>query len=338
MRDPHVMNVLVTGGGGFLGSHLARRLQEMGHRVTVLGRRHYSDLPKDITQRQADLRNPKAVSDACRGQNSVFHAGALPGIWGSEKDFYQTNVEGTRHVIEGCLTHKVRKLVFTSSPSVIYDQTDMENVDESTPYPSQYLSDYPKTKALAEQSVVAANGQQDLITVSLRPHLIWGPGDPHLIPRIIDRAKKGQLIRVGEGTNRVDTTYIDNAVEGHILAWQALEPGSPVAGQSYFLSDGKPVILWDWINQLLASLGISPVTKSISYGMARNLGWTLEKVYRIFGLSGEPRMTRFLAGQLATSHYFDISRAKRDLNYKVRVSPEEGMKRLLKSLEVPLEG
>lgn len=332
------MNVLVTGGGGFLGSHLARRLHEMGHRVSVLGRREYPELPRDITQLQADLRDPEAVSKACREQNSVFHAGALPGIWGPRKEFYQTNVDGTRHVIEGCLQHGIRKLVFTSSPSVVYNQSDMENVDESAPYPSQYLSDYPETKALAEQQVIAANGQQGLTTVSLRPHLIWGPGDPHLVPRIIERAKKGQLVQVGEGTNRVDIIYIDNAVEGHIRAWQALEPGSPVAGKCYFLSDGEPVVLWHWINQLLASLGIKPVTKTISYRMAKNLGWILEGVYRIFGLAGEPRMTRFLAGQLATSHYFDISRARRDFNYEVRVSPEEGMKRLLKSLQVPLEG
>ena len=145
------MNVLVTGGGGFLGSHLARRLHEMGHRVSVLGRRRYPSLPENIIQLQADLRDPKAVSEACREQDSVFHAGALPGIWGTKRDFYQTNVDGTRHVIEGCLEHGVRKLVFTSSPSVIYNQTDMENVDESAPYPSHYLSDYPKTKALAEQ-------------------------------------------------------------------------------------------------------------------------------------------------------------------------------------------
>ncbi len=332
------MNVLVTGGGGFLGSHLACRLNEMGHRVSILGRRRYSNLPEAIIQHQADLRDSRAVSEACREQNSVFHAGALPGVWGAKKDFYQTNVYGTRHVIEGCLEHGVRKLVFTSSPSVIYNQADMENVDESAPYPSRYLSDYPKTKALAEKEVIAANGKKGLLTVSLRPHLIWGPGDPHLVPRIIDRAQKGQLIRVGEGTNRVDIIYIDNAVEGHIRAWQALESGSPVAGQCYFLSDGEPVVLWDWINHLLASLGINPVVRNISYGLAKNLGGLLEIVYRVFGLSGEPRMTRFLAGQLATSHYFDISRARRDFNYEVMVSPEEGMKHLLKSLEVRLEG
>lgn len=331
------MNILVTGGGGFLGSHLARRLLEMGHRVSILGRRRYSNLPENIIQIEADLRDPNAVVDACRNQDSVFHAGALPGIWGTPDDFYQTNVLGTRHVIRGCLEQGVQKLVFTSSPSVIYDQSDMAKVDESTPYPSHYLSDYPKSKALAEQEVMAANGQQGLLTVSLRPHLIWGPGDPHLVPRIIERARQGQLIRVGKGDNKVDIIYIDNAVEGHIQAWQALRPGSPVAGKCYFLSDGEPVVLWDWINRLLKSLGVKPVTKSISYGMAKNLGWILELVYRVLRLGGEPRMTRFLAGQLATSHYFDISRARRDLNYKIRVSPEEGMKRLLKSLEVPLE-
>jgi nucleoside-diphosphate-sugar epimerase len=332
------MNVLVTGGGGFLGSHLACRLHEMGHRVSVLGRHRYPNLPEVIIQHQADLRDSKAVSEACREQDSVFHAGALPGVWGTQSDFYETNVNGTRHVIQGCLEHGVRKLIFTSSPSVIYDQTDMENVDESVPYPSQYLSDYPKTKALAEQEVIAANGKQGLLTVSLRPHLIWGPGDPHLVPRIIDRAKKGKLVRVGEGTNRVDIIYIDNAVEGHIRAWQALESGSVVAGQCYFLSDGEPVLLWDWINELLTSLGIKPVTRSISYGLAKSLGGLLEIVYRAFSVSGEPRMTRFLAGQLATSHYFDISRARKDFNYEIRVTPEEGMKRLLKSLEVRLEG
>lgn len=331
------MNVLVTGGGGFLGSHLARRLDELGHRVSVLGRRRYPELPVSITGIQADLQDAEAVSRACRGQDSVFHAGAFTSIWGKKEDFYRINVEGTRHVIEGCIAHGVKKLVFTSSPSVIYDQSDMENVDESAPYPAHYLSDYPRTKALAEQRVMAANGQQGLLTVALRPHLIWGPGDPHLVPRIIAQARKFKLVRVGEGTNRVDIIYIDNAVEGHIRAWQALEADSPVAGKCYFISDGQPVALWDWINQLLVALRIDPVTKSISYGMARSLGGLLEVIYRVFRLSGEPRMTRFLASQLATSHYFDISRARRDFNYEAIISPEEGMKRLLKSLQVPPE-
>ena len=211
------MNVLVTGGGGFLGSHLARRLHEMGHRVSVLGRRRYPGLPPNIIQHQADLCDPKAVSEACREQESVFHAGALPGIWGTQKDFYQTNVDGTRYVIDGCLEHGIRKLVFTSSPSVIYNQTDMENVDESAPYPSHYLSDYPETKALAEQSVIAANGQQDLMTVSLRPHLIWGPGDPHLVRhahRLAHRRHRGGQTRRGHQCH-FKQTFSDQGSRGY---------------------------------------------------------------------------------------------------------------------------
>ncbi len=332
------MNVLVTGGGGFLGGALARRLLELGHQVSVLGRRRYPDLPDTIIPIQADLRDSQAIAEACRGQDTVFHAGAIAGIWGKRNDFHQINVAGTRHVIDGCLEHGVRKLVFTSSPSVIFNQSDMEQVDETIPYPSHFLSDYPETKALAEQAVLAANGRQGLLTVALRPHLIWGPGDPHLVPRIIEQARKGQLVRVGEGDNRVDIIYIDNAVEGHILAWQALEEGSPVAGRCYFLSDGEPVVLWNWINHLLDSMGIPPVTRSISYGMAKKLGWILEGVDRVFGRPGEPRMTRFLAAQLATSHNFDINRARKDFNYKAVISPEEGMKHLLKSLQARPEG
>ena len=331
-------NVLVTGGGGFLGGHLARRLQALGHRVTILGRRQYSDLPEGIRALQCDLADAVSVADACRGQDSVFHSGALTGIWGKREDFYRTNVTGTQNVIEGCMNHRVRKLVFTSSPSVVFGQHDLENADESTPYPANYLSDYPETKARAEQMVQAANGRGGLLTVSLRPHLIWGPGDPHLVPRIIERARNQQLVRVGKGTNRVDIIYIDNAVEGHIQAWQALEEGSPLAGSAYFISDGEPVILWEWINRLLAELGIPPVRKKISYAGARVIGTALEIIYNLLGKTQEPRMTRFLAAQLATSHYFDISRARRDFNYHPVVSPEEGMKRLLNRLQVRPEG
>ncbi|NIQ01934.1 MAG: NAD-dependent epimerase/dehydratase family protein [Nitrospinaceae bacterium] len=332
------MNILVTGGGGFLGSHLARRLCAMGHQVTVLGRRQYKSLPEGMLSLQADLRDSQAIQKACRSRDAVFHSGALTGIWGKKRDFEQINVDGTRNVIHGCLNHGVRTLVFTSSPSVVYGSTDMENVDESIPYPTHYLSHYPRTKALAEQRVMAANGKQGLRTVSLRPHLIWGPGDPHLVPRVIARARKGQLVRVGEGKNKVDLNYIDNAVEGHIRAWQALEDGSPVDGKCYFLSDGQPVNLWDWINDLLTALNIAPVTRSIPYPWARILGGMMEWTYRALQMPEEPRMTRFLAGQLATSHYFNIERARKDFNYKAVVSPEEGMKRLLSSLQAPPDG
>lgn len=315
-----------------MGSHIAKRLDERGDSVCVLGRGSYSFLPGSIETIQADLRDREAVAKACRGMDAVFHAGAMTGIWGSKKDFHDINVGGTRNVIEGCLANGVKKLIYTSSPSVVFNHAHLENADESAPYADNYYCEYPRTKAIAEKMVVKANGKEGLLTVALRPHLIWGPGDPHLIPRIIDSAKKGRLIRVGDGKNRVDIIYIDNAVEGHILAGDALQPGSPVAGKRYFLNDGESVLLWDWINNLLVRLDIPPVQKSISLSTAKMLGGVLEIIYNIFHLPGEPRMTRFVAEQLATSHYFNISRARQDFDYRPIVSIEEGMDRLVKSL------
>ena len=325
------MQILVTGGGGFLGSHIATRLHERGDVVYVLGRRKYAY--KGIESIQTDIRDREAVFNACNNMDVVFHAAAIPNIWGDKKEFFDINVEGTRNVIDACRKHAVKKLIYTSSPSVVFNKTDMEYVDERVPYPESYLCDYPLTKAIAEKLVVASNGADGLLTVSLRPHLIWGPGDPHLVPRIIDSARKGQLLRVGDGRNKVDIIYIDNAVEAHVLACDALKPGSQLAGQCYFVSDGEPVILWDWINNLLTKLHIPPVTRSISYRRAYILGAMMEMAYSFFGISGEPRMTRFIAAQLATSHYFDISRAKRDFQYQPIVGQEEGMRRLIQYLQ-----
>ncbi len=326
------MNILVTGGGGFLGSQIVLRLHQMGHQVTTLGRHHYPNLPPGIFQIQADLRDAEPVQKACQGMEAVFHSGALSRIWGPRQDFEDINIGGTRHVLDACRNLGIPKLVYTSSPSVVFDRDDLCGADESLPYARRWLCDYPRTKAVAEKMVLEANGVNGLMTVALRPHLIWGPGDPHLIPRVVERARQGQLIRVGDGTNRVDITFIDNAVEGHIRAFEALDSGE-VSGKAYFLSDGEPVFLWVWINALLEKLGVPPVKRSISYSNAKCLGILLEGVYRALGWSEEPRMTRFLASQLATSHYFDISAARHDFNYQPIVGPEEAMDRLIHSLK-----
>ena len=179
---------------------------------------------------------------------------------------------------------------------------------------------------MAEKLVIAANGSRGLATVCIRPHLIWGPGDPHLFPRLVERAKNKKLVRVGNGTNLVDMIYIDNAVEAHIKACEKLGIGSPIAGKCYFVSDGEPVILWEWIANLLEELKLPAVTKSISFKCAAVLGGILEGVYKIFRIKKEPPMTRFLAAQLARSHYFNISQARNDFGYKPVVTKEEGMK------------
>ena len=330
------MRTLVTGGGGFLGSGIAKALLENKHDVTIVGRRQYSHLPAEIKSLQGDIRDFDFLQKAFIGIDAVFHTAAFAGIWGRTEDFYSINVEGTRNVIETCLLSGVQKLIFTSSPSVIYGNTSLEGVDESTPYPEDYLCEYPRTKAIAERLVSEANGP-DLATVSIRPHLIWGAGDPHLVARILDKADKGRLVQVGTGVNKVDIIHIDNTVSAHLKACDALGVGKTPAGKIYFVSDGEPVNLWDWINELLKKTGRRPVTRSISYRTANRLGYILEKIYGWGGIKKEPPMTRFLASQLATSHYFNISRAQKDFGYQPVVSAREGMNRLIQSLSSPQE-
>lgn len=322
------MKALVTGGGGFLGSRIAQMLHDRGDEVMVLGRRTYPHIEKHgISCVQADLRDATSVAQACRGMDVIFHAGALAGIWGRRKDFQETNVVGTQNVIDACRTYAVSKLVYTSSPSVVFGKDALCGVDESQPYPNRYLADYPATKAEAEKAVLRANGPQ-LATVSLRPHLIWGPGDPHLIPRVIERARQGKLMRIGDGKNLVDIIYIDNAADAHLRAADRLDFGAACAGRAYFLSQGEPVVLWDWLAEILRSIGVPPVKRSVSYPKAYCVGAMLEACHRMIGSSHEPRMTRFLASQLAKSHYFDISAARRDLGYEASVSTKLGMERL----------
>jgi len=272
------MRALVTGGGGFLGSGIAKSLHEKQHDVTVVGRHHYSHLPKGIKLFQGDIRDFDFLRKIIVGMDAVFHTAAFPGIWGRAEDFYSINVDGTHNVIKACLINGVRKLIFTSSPSVVYGSSSLEGVDETVPYPENYLSEYPRTKAIAEKLVIEANGL-NLATVSIRPHLIWGPGDPHLVPRLLAKADKGRLVRVGQGENRVDIIYIDNAVYAHLKACDALGIGKPSAGKVYFVSDGEPVNLWEWINEVLKKTSRPPVTRSISYRTASRLGYFLEKIY-----------------------------------------------------------
>ncbi len=334
LAEENKMRVLVTGGGGFLGSAIAKALHEKQHDVVVVGRHHYSHLPPGIKSLQGDIRDLDFLRNAFSGVEAVFHTAAFPGIWGRAEDFYSINVEGTRNVIKACLLGGVQKLVFTSSPSVIYGGSSLEGVDETIPYPEEknYLCEYPRTKAIAEKLVTAANGS-DLATVSIRPHLIWGPGDSHLIPRILEKADKGRLVRVGLGENKVDMIYIDNGVSAHLKACDALTSGkSPPAGRVYFVSDGAPVNLWGWIDQLLEKTGRPPVKRNISYQTADRLGCLLERIYSLCALKKEPPMTRFLASQLASSHYFNISQAEKDFGYAPVVGSEEGMRRLIESV------
>jgi 2-alkyl-3-oxoalkanoate reductase len=327
------MNALVTGGGGFLGSAIVRRLRARGDAVRSLSRGHYPDLDAlGVTQYRGDVADAAAVAEAAAGCDIIFHVAAKAGVGGRYAEYHRANVTGTENVLAACRRHGVRRLVYTSSPSVVFNGRDMEGVDESVPYPTHYDAHYPRTKALAEQLVLRANGP-GLATVSLRPHLIWGPGDNHLIPRIICRARAGRLRRIGTASKLIDSTYIDNAADTHLLAADRLAPGSPAAGKAYFLSQGEPVPLWGLVNRILAAAGLPPVTRSVPSGVAYLAGCLLEAAYAVLRLRGEPPMTRFLARELSTAHWFDLSAARRDLGYEPGVSLDEGLRRLAKSFE-----
>lgn len=322
------MRALVTGGGGFLGQYVVEQLLARGDQVRALGRGSYPQLQQAGAECvQADIRDAVAVRAACAGVDVVYHTAAIAGIWGPWDQFYGINVVGTQNVIDGCRAAGVPKLVYTSSPSVTFDGSPQEGVDESAPYPKRWLCHYQHTKALGEQAVLAAN-DASLATCALRPHLIWGPRDQHLIPRLIERARAGALRRVGDGKNLIDMVYVDNAAEAHLQAADALAVGSPVAGRAYFISQGQPVNCWQWIDELLGLAGLPPVARSISLGAAWTVGGMMEMTYRLFAVQSEPRMTRFLAAQLGTSHYFDIGRARADFGYGPRISTAEGMRRL----------
>lgn len=326
------MKALVTGGGGFLGGAVVRLLQHRGDAVRSLTRSAYPWLDElGVEQTLGDLADPEAVERAVAGCDIVFHTAAKAGVWGRYTDFCNTNVVGTENVIAACKKHGVRKLVYTSTPSVVHSGGDIEGGNESLPYPNHFDAAYPETKAAAEKAVLAANGP-NLATVALRPHLIWGPGDPHLIPRLLTRARAGKLRRIGSRPVKVDATYIDNAADAHILAGDKVAVGSPVAGKVYFISNGEPVELWPFIDRILAAAGLPPLTRTVSAWKARLAGLVLEWTYWLLRLPGEPPMTQFVANQMSTAHWYDISAARRDLGYEPRISIEEGLQRLGEAL------
>lgn len=323
------MTIAVTGANGFLGREVVRQLRARGDAVIAITRRPDAELSSlGAENRLADVRDLPAMRAALQGASDIIHTAAVAGIWGPWKHFYETNTVGTKHVISLCRELGVARLVFSSSPSVTFAATDQCNLSEAAPYATKWLCNYPHSKALAEIEVLGANEPGKLITCALRPHLIWGPGDHHLIPRLIDRARQGKLAQVGAGENLIDMIYIENAAEAHLQALAKLVPGSPSCGQAYFLSQGEPVNCWNWITEILALVGLDRPKRKLSFGAAWNIGRMLEGVHALFRIQAEPRMTRFLAAQLALSHYFDITAARRDLGYEPKISTTEGMRRL----------
>lgn len=328
------MKILVTGGGGFLGQALCRGLVERGHRVVSFNRGHYPVLAElGVGQVQGDLADAHALVHAADGVDAIFHNAAKAGAWGSYESYHSANVVGTRNVLEACRTHGITRLVYTSTPSVTHRATHPVEggTAEDVPYGEDFQAPYAETKTIAEKAVLAANGPE-LATIALRPRLIWGPGDQQILPRLVERAKAGRLRIVGDGSNLVDTTYIDNAAQAHFDAFEHLAVGAACAGRAYFISNGEPKPMGELLNALLDAAGAPHVDKHLSFKAAYRIGAACETLWKWLPLGGEPPMTRFLAEQLSTTHWYDMAPATRDFGYRPRVGFDEGLTRLKRSL------
>jgi nucleoside-diphosphate-sugar epimerase len=313
------LKVAVTGGGGFLGRRIVEMLREEGTRVLSISRGHYPELEAlGVECRQADLSDKSAIRAALEGADAVIHVAAKAGVWGKRSEFMATNVTGTENVLAACAALGIGRLVYTSSPSVCFDGQDHLDASNDLPRARRFLSPYPESKALAEALVLDANSPQ-LATVALRPHLIFGPRDPHLVPRLLESAEQGRLARIGDGRNRVSLTHVDNAAFAHVCALRALGPEAPCAGQAYFVCNRQAVVLWDWINGLLKQLKRAPVTRSLPLSLACAAGAVCEAAWTLLPLKGEPPMTRFVALQMARSHSYDLGPLERDLGYREKL-------------------
>lgn len=324
-----VSSVFITGAGGFLGTALCRFLRATNIKVIGFARGEYPHLQAmGVTLIQGDLQNKQSVIDAMKSCDLVFHVASKAGVWGDKESYFKPNVLGTENIIEACKLNNIKHLVYTSTPSVTFSGEDESNIDESQPYAKQFLNFYGLSKAIAEDTLLKANGES-LKTVALRPHLIWGPQDPHLVPRVIERAKAGKLKLVGKTDKLVDTIYIDNAVYAHLLAAVELNKiDSKCAGKAYFLSNDQPIFMATMLNKILDAAQLPAVNSRIPASIAYAVGTLLEWWYLRTGNHNEPIMTRFVARQLSTSHYFNISAAKQDFNYEALMTIDEGMKRL----------
>lgn len=329
------MKLLVTGGGGFLGQALCRGLRERGHEVASFSRSRHAALDAlGVRQLQGDLADHAAVLAAfAEGFDAVLHNAAKAGAWGSYASYFDANVTGTRNVIAACRAHRIGKLVHTSTPSVVHRAThpvEGASADE-VPYGEGVKAHYAATKIIAEREVLAAN-DAGLATVALRPRLIWGPGDTQILPKLVERARSGRLRLVGSGDNLVDTTYIDNAAQAHFDALAQLRPGAACAGRAYFISNGEPWPLREVLNGLLRAAGAPEVRKTIPFGAAYAVGAVCEALWTTLPLRGDPPITRFLAEQLGTAHWYSMAPAARDFGYVPKVSMAEGLERLRASL------
>jgi nucleoside-diphosphate-sugar epimerase len=325
--------VLITGGTGFIGSALARRLiANADTTVRLLGRDFSS--AADLLSRgaacvRADLRDADAVAEACKGCRDGFPYRGVVHAWaaGGRREYYDINVTGTENVLQGCRREGIQRLIYVSSPSVIFDGSDHRNAREDAPYPKRFASAYSWSKKLGEDRVNAA-AQTGLETIILRPKAVFGPGDTSLLPRLIAAARAGRLPQIGDGTNEIDLTPVENVVEALCLCRDA---PPEAAGRTYTITGGESAPVWDVIRRILTALGLPYPNRQVPVGAALAAASLMEM--RALLTKKEPMLTRYSALILARTQTYDISAAHRFLNYKPVISLSDGVAQTIAALK-----
>jgi nucleoside-diphosphate-sugar epimerase len=322
------MKIIITGGRGFVGKAICEKFRNSTHQIHTIGRSSNfvkSDFPSNCVHHFLDLAKDPLPKSIFEKTDLVFHVAAKAGVWGKYNDFYSSNVIATQNLISCCKTYHIPKLIYTSTPSVVFSGQPIRNGNESLEYGNTGLSLYAETKKIAEKEILLTHHSTNIQTIALRPHLIWGENDPHLLPRVVKLHKKGKLRQVGNGKNMVDLTHVENVAHAHICAMEAMVKNPSLGGKAYFIGQSEPVELWKWLNQIFIKLNLPEISKKISFQNAFLLGGMMEKFWKFLYLKGEPPMTRFVASQLAHDHWFSNDMANQDLGYEPITSMNESL-------------
>lgn len=316
------MRVLVTGASGFLGRAVAAAVRDAGHEVTTFQRRP-SGVP-GVRDLAGTVTDRPAVHAAVQGIDAVVHLAAKVSLAGDPRDFVRVNVDGTRDLLHAARSAGVRRVVAVSSPSVAHTGTAIAGDDARPADPEHARGEYARTKAAAELLALAADAP-GFAVVAVRPHLVWGPGDTQLVGRIVDRARRGRLPVLDDGTALVDTTVVDDAAAAMVAA---LDRAEAVHGNAYVVTSADPRPVGELLAGICAASGVPVPRLHVPSGLARVAGSLVEAVWRVRPGTDEPPMTRFLAEQLSTSHWFDQRRTQADLHWRPTLTVDEGLRRL----------
>lgn len=324
----------VIGGSGFLGQYMVERLLEKGYSVNVF------DIRKGFENERVqfflgDLCSKQDLLPALQGVTTVFHC-ASPAPSSDNRDlFYKVNYVGTRTILGACKEAGVQKLVLTSSASVVFEGTDIKNGTEALPYAKKPIDYYTETKILQEKEVLGANDpEHNFLTIAIRPHGIFGPRDPQLVPILVETAKSGKMkFMIGNGKNLVDFTYVENVVHGHILAAEHLQKDSPLCGKSYHITNDEPIPFWTFLSRILVGLNYDAPKYCIPYWLAYYLALFLSLIVLILSplVRIKPTFSPMRVALAGTFHYYSCEAAKKDMGYRPVVRLEEALEKTIQS-------